>query len=69
MSQPTNEDRTERANQTLDFYATLAGESLIEDLLADLMHYCAENGTDFDASLSMARMHFTNEVEEEAEED
>lgn len=37
--------------------------SHVDDLLADLMHYCAQSEIDFDFHLSVARGHFKAETE------
>ena len=37
--------------------------SHVDDLLADLMHYCAQSEIDFDFHLSVARGHFKAEKE------
>ena len=37
--------------------------SHVDDLLADLMHYCASAEVDFDLHLSIARGHFQSETE------
>lgn len=67
MSTPTNEGRAERAKQVLEFYENLADdpagtESLLADLLADLMHLCEDQKTDFDGALQMATIHFDDET-------
>lgn len=65
-------DRIERARGALDYYSENSGsgysepdETIVTDLLADLMHLAAEDGEfDFDDALDSARMHFSAEVNE-----
>ncbi len=64
---PTNPDRVEAATAALEAHAASKGEVVDEDnvgdLLADLMHYCAENGIDFATKLTVAEVHFNCETE------
>ena len=69
---PTNAERAGLAEHALYAFSELTNEppsvDTITDLLADLMHYCRENNTDFsfDECLESARMHFAAETSEEA---
>lgn len=79
MTEPTNADRAERARLTLEYYRALIGatttgdddQTIVGDLLADLMHLSAESedeaAFDVDRALSMARDHFEAEQDEAAE--
>lgn len=40
------------------------GEDAITDLLADLLHYCAASGIDFERCERVAAMHFEDESAE-----
>jgi len=42
-------------------------ETNVCDLLTDLMHYCDVYGVDFDGRLDMARVHYNEEITEDAE--
>lgn len=64
---PDNQERGKAARDTLDFYERDKGTdklNRVTDLLADLMHYCAQNGMTFDNELRKARDHFAAEAEE-----
>ena len=61
-----NERRSEWAYRTLLVFMQHTGtdkEDALSDLLCDLMHWCDEDGTDFDAELARARNHCACEVE------
>lgn len=65
MSEPTNEDRANRIDDTLKHYTkTCKGDSYVDeeddsaDLLTDMMHWCARGGLDFDHLLATARMNY-----------
>lgn len=70
---PTNEDRAGWAQVAVDAFAAetnmdAAGEDMqtvMGDLLADLMHLCQQNDIDFERILATGKMHFEAELEEE----
>lgn len=76
MSEPTNEDRAERARVILKKYAKAQGlenddvQSALGDMLTDLRHLCAEEfrGLDFDRALTMSEVNFNEETDEEESE-
>jgi len=58
--------------QSVDLFATTTGLSIedefdvaVADLLANIMHLCAEKGVVFDDVLQTARNNFEAEIEEE----
>ncbi len=65
MDTITNKDRSGLAQQAVEAFATATGmeaepeEAVIGDLLCDLMHYCEQNGVEFDDCLGSARMHYS----------
>ena len=63
----TNEERAVRAVTALKQYmdADFDEPTNIIDLLADLMHYAAQQDIDFDQCLETAEIHFNTETEEE----
>ena len=71
----TNEERVSDAHQTLSQFSTLVDgtsaefqidpESVLTDLLANLMHYCHEAGLEFSKSVRIASDHYTAELAEE----
>jgi hypothetical protein len=65
MNAPTNKTRAQAAYAAMSAHAGAKGEEpdpdQIIDLLADLMHWCDQNETDFDRALSMATDHFSYE--------
>ncbi len=63
LSQKKNEDRAEEAQRTLDFFASTfnSDEDAIVDLLANLMHWCKQEGRDFDKHLHSAQINFEAE--------
>lgn len=64
-----NEFRAERAEVAIKAYRAIRGvdpDSLIRDLLCDLMHCCNLEGTDFDDELSSAYMNYRAEKEGES---
>lgn len=81
MSEQSKIDRIIRAKTAVEAYAAVSGggsfDEVFADLLADLMHYadhladgdCFEDYEDgpctFDDLLETARMHYTEEIEEE----
>ena len=61
-----NEQRSELADRTLRVfmqYSGCDGETALTDLLADLMHWCDEQGLDFETELNRADEHYTHEIE------
>jgi len=56
-----NEQRAAIAAEAL----LLVDESLVCDLLANLMHYCDAHGFRFEGELETARMHYEAERSEE----
>lgn len=68
---PTNEERAERADTLLDAYIEVSGlesegiESVVNDLLTDLMHLCHERGISFGYRVLMAETNFEAETSEE----
>ena len=67
----TNEDRADRGEVILEAHAAQFGpreydgdngQSQLGDILADLMHYAADQGLDFDAALSMGTDHYGDET-------
>ena len=72
----TNADRVLWGELALSSFASESGQSddlttdpetVLGDLLADLMHFCDARGTDFDSALERGRNHHSEEIEEEAE--
>ena len=64
---PGNAQRVAEAAWTLDFFRSLPGadpDEALADLVCNLLHLCAYDGTDFDANLKRARMHFDVEIRE-----
>ena len=62
----TNGKRATRANVTLERYKQLSDswrgrDEEVTDLLADLMHLCHREGTNFGEALKLARMHYRAE--------
>lgn len=66
---PNNRNRAQWAETALRAFARQTGqltggdweydrESVITDLIADLMHYCEAKGIDFDERLDSGRNHF-----------
>lgn len=73
-TEPTNEDRADRAMECLNNYSTLPvqeedNETLIKDLLADLMHLSKREGFDWNSMLLSAEVNFNAEVAEEEDLD
>ena len=55
----------DRATIALKAYQRATGtdpEDALADLLADLMHWCLQNGQDFEKELERARLHFGDEL-------
>jgi hypothetical protein len=68
----TNEERATEARKVLEAFAKSSGQRIEDerdhvvcDLLADMMHYCREEGVCFEKLVERARMHFEEEVDEE----
>lgn len=69
MSEPTNADRAERAFRVVDSYRKKHdpeedNETVLSDLLADLLHFCDERNLDFAKIEDTARMHYEAELDE-----
>ena len=63
-----NDNRARWAAAALHCFQRETGtddEDALPDLLADLMHWCDRNSSDFDAALSTARMHYDAETSPE----
>ena len=61
----TNEKRALRAERTLDFYAMVEAsdsKSSLINLLADLRHYCNNDGLGFDYFSKMSMVRFKAET-------
>ncbi len=71
--EPCNADRAEWATTALERFCRVTGLSLkddgpdtaVSDLLADLMHYCDQEGIDFDECVDRGRCHYEEEKAEE----
>ena len=71
---PTNKTRAEWASVGLEAFHSAVGDSLTEleadpesvmsDLICDLMHFAVERGLDFEHALESARMNYEAEEEE-----
>jgi hypothetical protein len=60
-----NDDRAVWAGNALATFMQQTGtdqEGALCDLLADLMHWCDRNNSDFDAALERARAHYETET-------
>lgn len=57
-----NDERARRAASALAKYYDK--EAAASDLLADLMHWCDRNGSDFDAELARAQWHYDEETQD-----
>jgi hypothetical protein len=71
MPTPTNEMRAERAEDALQHFQGDEIDdpgSVLVDLLADLIHLCAQKQWDFERCLDWARRHFEDESAEQPEE-
>ncbi len=75
-TEPTNDDRAERARKALQSYIESRGEVFennsaeIADLIADLLHLTAriDQGDDpIDSTLRLAKLHFQAEIDEESD--
>lgn len=75
MTSPSNAERASRAEHLLIFYAYREGrsdelssseETVLTDLLADLMHYAHSMRMDFQNCIDVAQMHFDAEIAEAA---
>lgn len=64
----TNDDRAEWADKGVRAFQNAVktdDESVLGDLLADLMHWADKNNYDFDSALERGRDHYTEEIKEE----
>lgn len=59
MTELTNADRAERVRTAL----AVIEWDCVEDILADIMHYCAEDGLEFYEAVRMAEMHYEAECD------
>ena len=74
---PTNEDRANWANESIQLFARNVGldrsgdddETAFKDLLADMRHWCDQRGIDFDALAEGSREGYEEEVAEEEGKD
>lgn len=65
-----NDDRAEWAQAALDAFADVTdmdiacedGETVLGDLLTDLMHWCDRNGVDFQKKLAGAALNYKEET-------
>jgi hypothetical protein len=68
----TNNDRADRAGRLITAYepgsADLSDESVVGDLIADIMHFCDKWALDFQTALTSAHNHHDEEVSDEAAE-
>lgn len=65
-----NDERTSWAERAINTFIEATGtdrEDALPDLLANLMHWADREGTDFNANLETARMHY--EAETRGEDD
>ena len=73
MTTENNATRADRAFRLTLVYRQWIGadeddpETVLADLLADLMHNADTEGSDFDATLDRARMHYAEETGPECE--
>ena len=73
MTEATNENRADWADHAMRAFAHTTGmdhagedqETVLQDLLADLMHLCDRDGMDFERAASSARSCCQEELEEE----
>ena len=66
----TNGKRAARAHTMVERYEQLSDSKpgdVITDLLADLMHWCHREGTNFDEVLKTAQMHYLAETDGETD--
>lgn len=68
---PTNADRAAWAETILQHFAEIVGDdepdTLVSDLLADLMHFCDRDGINFTLCFQRATSYHRDELAEEAE--
>lgn len=73
MDDVSNADRAAWALATLTAFGEITGvdeyDTAIGDLICDLHHFADQEGIDWQEVLDRADMHYTAEVEEEAEEE
>ena len=66
-----NDDRAEWAQVALDAFAHVTGmdtageddETVLGDLLCDIMHWCDRNGVSFAVTMETARVHYDAETQ------
>lgn len=69
----TNNDRAEWARAAVDVFAEKTGldksgddlDTMIGDLIADIMHLCERDGLDFEQVLHRGKMYFEEERNDE----
>lgn len=69
LDEPTNEERAERGADIVSTYRMQTGDDgddaqNLGDILADLMHMCRRDDVNFAAALTMAEIHFNDEVDD-----
>ena len=65
----TNEDRAEAAEQAICTFEDVIStdrEFVLTDLLCDLMHWAEREGRNFERALTVARVHYCDEANEES---
>jgi hypothetical protein len=72
MSEPSNDDRAEWALEACEAFGESTGlsvkdelETVITDLIANLLHLCDRNGISGDEAIERAQMHYDCEIEAE----
>jgi hypothetical protein len=71
MEEETNQKRAARGEAVIKTYDLLidqfgeVDETLVSDVLADMMHYCKANEIDIEGAVERAFIHFHEEVWEE----
>ena len=64
---PTNTDRAESAQRTLEFFSSITeleeepDQDVIADMLTNFMHWCQQEGVDFNAALHTATFNYEAE--------
>ena len=74
MEEETNQKRAERGEAVIKTYDLLidqfgeVDETLVSDVLADMMHCCKANEIDIEGTVERAFIHFHEEVWEEEQD-
>ena len=74
MEEETNEKRAQRGEAVIKTYDLLidqfgeVDETLVSDVLADMMHCCKSNEIDIEGAIERAFLHFHEEVWEEEQD-